>query len=115
MLFRSGEFVQPGQPLYRVAPLDTLELRVYVSGAQLAGLRLGQEVAVRVDQGDELVSLPGVVSWIADRAEFTPTPVQTREERTGLSYAVKIRVPNADGLLKIGMPADVSFGGADQP
>lgn len=110
---RAGEFVQPGQPLYRVAPLDTLELRVYVSGAQLAGLRLGQEVAVRVDQGDELVSLPGVVSWIADRAEFTPTPVQTREERTGLSYAVKIRVPNADGLLKIGMPADVSFGGAE--
>jgi HlyD family secretion protein len=51
--------------------------------------------------------VPGTVSWISSKAEFTPTPVQTRDERTDLVYAVKIRVPNRDGVLKIGMPADV--------
>ena len=51
----------------------------------------------------------GTVSWIASTAEFTPTPIQTRQERADLVYAVKIRVPNQDGVLKIGMPADVQF------
>jgi HlyD family secretion protein len=50
------------------------------------------------------------VSWISSRAEFTPTPVQTRDERAGLVYAIKVRVPNPDGRLKIGMPADLRLG-----
>jgi HlyD family secretion protein len=53
--------------------------------------------------------MQGVVSWISSQAEFTPTPIQTREERADLVYAVKIRVPNERGILKIGMPADVQF------
>jgi HlyD family secretion protein len=53
--------------------------------------------------------MAGTVSWIASKAEFTPTPVQTRDERTDLVYAVKIRVPNQSGVLKIGMPADVAL------
>lgn len=105
-----GEFVQPGQPLYRVADLDTLELRAYVSAPQLSALRIGQSARVSVDRpGGELLTLPGTVTWIASKAEFTPTPVQTRDERTELVYAVKIRVPNRNGALKIGMPADVRF------
>ena len=56
-----------------------------------------------------MVSLPGRVEWIASKAEFTPTPVQTRDERADLVYGVKIVVPNKDGGLKIGMPADVDF------
>jgi HlyD family secretion protein len=107
---RAGEVVTPGQPLYRIAALDTLELRAYVSGAQLASVRLGQVVEVRVTQGaDALLTLPGTVSWIASQSEFTPTPVQTRDERTDLVYAIRVRVANANGVLKIGMPADLSF------
>ncbi|HLS47624.1 MAG TPA: HlyD family efflux transporter periplasmic adaptor subunit [Gemmatimonadales bacterium] len=107
---RAGEVVQPGTPLYRVADLDTLELRAYVTGPQLAAVRLGQRVTIRLDAaGGELAELPGIVSWIASAAEFTPTPIQTREDRADLVYAVKIRVPNRSGMLKIGMPADVTW------
>ena len=107
---RAGEMVQPGQPLYKIADLDTLVLRAYVSESQLASLRLGRGVQVRVDGGNgRLVSLPGAVSWVSSSAEFTPTPVQTRDERADLVYAVKVRVPNRGGVLKIGMPADLSL------
>ena len=107
---RTGEIVQPGQPLYRIANLDTLTLRAYVAESQLTSLRLGQRVLVNVDQGDgTLMSVPGTVSWVSSRAEFTPTPVQTRDERADLVYAVKVQVPNARGALKIGMPADLSL------
>ena len=110
---RAGEVVQPGQPLYKIADLDTLDLRAYVTGGQLPTVRLGQRVQVRVDGGgNRLRTIAGVVSWVSPTAEFTPTPVQTRDERADLVYAVKIRVPNADGSLKIGMPADVTFGAA---
>ena len=107
---RAGEFVQPGQPLFRLANLDTLTLRAYVTEPQLAQLRLGQRVQVSVDRGEgSRLAMPGTVSWISAKAEFTPTPVQTREERADLVYAIKIRVPNRSGTLKIGMPADVSL------
>jgi HlyD family secretion protein len=107
---RAGEFVQPGQPLFRLASLDTLTLRAYVTEPQLAQLRLGQRVQVTVDRGEgNRLALPGTVSWISAKAEFTPTPVQTRDERADLVYAVKIRVPNQSGVLKIGMPADVAL------
>lgn len=107
---RAGEVVQPGQPLYRIADLDTLVLRGYVSGGQLSSIRLGQQVEVRVDQGvDRLLTMPGTITWIASTAEFTPTPVQTRDERADLVYAVKVRVANPDGALKIGMPGDITL------
>ena len=105
---RAGEFVQPGQPLYRIANLDTLELRAYVTEEQLAAFRIGSTVQVHVDRGDTgMLTLPGRVSWVAAKAEFTPTPVQTRDERASLVYAIKVRVANPSGALKIGMPADV--------
>jgi HlyD family secretion protein len=107
---RAGEVVQPGQPLYKIANLDTLDFRAYVTGAQLGSIRLGEEVLVHVESGtDELRTIPGRVAWISPTAEFTPTPVQTRDERADLVYAVKIRVPNAGGVLKIGMPGDITF------
>ena len=107
---RAGEVVQAGQPLYKVADLDTLVLRAYVSGSQLPSVRLGQRVEVRVDrEGGTLRTMAGTVTWISPTAEFTPTPVQTRDERADLVYAVKISVPNADGTLKIGMPGDATF------
>jgi HlyD family secretion protein len=107
---RAGEYVQPGQPLFRLASLDTLTLRAYVTEPQLVQLKLGQRVQVRVDRGEGgRLAVPGTVSWIASKAEFTPTPVQTRDERADLVYAVKILVPNQGGTLKIGMPADVAL------
>jgi HlyD family secretion protein len=110
---KKGEFVQTGQPLYKIASLDTLELRAYVSESQLAQIRLGQPVAVSVDvTSDNRTMLPGTVTWISAQAEFTPTPIETRDQRSNLVYAIKVRVANRDGVLKIGMPADVEFGGA---
>jgi HlyD family secretion protein len=106
-----GEFVQTGQPLFKLASLDSLTFRAYVSGALLATIRLGQNVAVRVDRGpDSLGTVPGRVIWIAAAAEFTPTPIQTREERADQVYAVKVAVPNPDGTLKIGMPGELLLG-----
>lgn len=106
---REGEFVQPGQRLYAIADLSQVEVRVYVTEPQLAGLRFGQTAFVTVDAGNGRQTLQGTVIWIASEAEFTPTPIQTRDERAELVYAVKIRVDNPDRLLKVGMPADVMF------
>ena len=107
---KAGEFVQTGQPLYKIANLDTLELRAYVSEPQLAGIKVGQQVQVSIDIGTKARrALTGTVSWISSQAEFTPTPIETRDERTNLVYAIKVRVPNTSGVLKIGMPADVQL------
>ncbi|MCC6773035.1 MAG: HlyD family efflux transporter periplasmic adaptor subunit [Gemmatimonadaceae bacterium] len=105
-----GELVQAGSPLFKMASLDTLILRAYVSGAQLSQVALGQVHVVRVDAGgDSLRTLEGRVTWIAPAAEFTPTPIQTREERVMQVYAVKLAVPNADGRLRLGMPAELTL------
>jgi HlyD family secretion protein len=81
-----------------------------VTEPQLTQLKIGQRVQVSVDRaGTDRLVLPGTVTWIASKAEFTPTPVQTRDERADLVYAVKIWVVNRSGALKIGMPADVVF------
>lgn len=105
-----GETVQIGTPLYTVADLDTLTLRAYATGNQLPQLRLGSTVDVLVDDGTGgLAERPGTVSFIAAQAQFTPTPIQTRDERAKLVYAFDVRVPNPDGLLKVGMPGEVRF------
>jgi HlyD family secretion protein len=106
---RRGELVQVGQPLYKIANLDTVELRAYLTETQLANVKLGRRVVVSVDVGGTRRTLPGVVSWVSTTAEFTPTPIETRDERVNLVYAIKVRVPNPGGLLKIGMPADVAL------
>ena len=106
---RAGEFVQVGQPLFKVADLDSMELRAYVTESQLASVRIGQQARVSVDAGGGRHTMQGIVTWVATQAEFTPTPIQTRDERTNLVYAVKLRVANRDGTLKIGMPADVEL------
>ncbi len=104
-----GEFVQAGQPLFKLASLDSLTFRAYVSNAQLTRLRLGQEVQVGVDRADSIATLPGRVTWIASAAEFTPTPIQTREERADQVYAVKVAVANPGGMLRIGMPGELAI------
>ena len=107
---KRGEFVQIGQPLYKIANLDTIELRAYVTEPQLAHVKIGQPVQVSIDIGGEARrTLTGTISWVSSQAEFTPTPIETRDERTNLVYAIKVRVPNTGGMLKIGMPADVQL------
>lgn len=104
------ELMSPGKPLYRIANLDEMILRVYVSGAQLPRVRLGEEVEVWIDRNEEENErLSGTVSWVASRAEFTPRMIQTKEERVTQVYAVKVRVENPDGRIKIGMPGEVNF------
>ncbi|MBR9913824.1 MAG: HlyD family efflux transporter periplasmic adaptor subunit [Algicola sp.] len=101
-----NEITSFGKPLYKIADLNTMQLRVYISETQLADLKIGQEATVKIDDADEIKSYKGVVSWIASEAEFTPKIIQTKEERVALVYAVKIDVTN-DGSLKIGMPAEL--------
>lgn len=106
----AGEVTQVGQPLYRITDLREVEVRAYITETQLASVRLGQSARVSVDAGRQARAVvDGVVSWVSSDAEFTPTPIQTREDRADLVYAVKIRVSNPEGMLKIGMPADVAF------
>ena len=104
-----GELVTMGKPLFKIADTRQLELRAFLSGTQLAHVKTGMQVNVFIDKTeDEMYSLPGIITWIASEAEFTPKIIQTKEERVDLVYAVKIRVEN-DGKLKIGMPAEVKF------
>ncbi len=104
-----GEITAPGKALYKIADLSHLLLRAYLSGNQLAQVKLGQTVTVLVDDGKGgYREMPGVITWISDKAEFTPKTIQTKEERVNLVYAVKIKVKN-DGLLKIGMYAEMKI------
>ncbi len=101
-----NEVVSFGKPLYKIADLTTMQLRVYVSESQLANIKIGTEVTIKIDQNETMKSYPGTILWVASEAEFTPKIIQTKEERVNLVYAVKIDIKN-DGSLKIGMPAEM--------
>ncbi len=104
-----GEVATVGKALYKIANLDTLILRAYITGDQLTGIRLGQAVQIRIDAGDKSYKqYTGTLTWISDKSEFTPKTIQTKDERANLVYAIKVRVKN-DGFLKIGMYAEVKF------
>lgn len=98
-----GEVQVMGKPLYKIAALDTLYLRAYVTGTQLPEIKIGQQVNVRIDQGKKKYkNYTGTITWIAGKSEFSPKTIQTKDERANLVYAVKVQVKN-DGYLKIGM------------
>jgi HlyD family secretion protein len=98
-----------GKPLFKIADLSTMILKVYVSGDQLPKVKIGAKCEVLVDLNEkENKKYEGIVSWVADNAEFTPKIIQTKKERVNLVYAVKVLVKN-DGTLKIGMPGEVNF------
>lgn len=105
-----GEITAAGKALYKIADLSTMNLRAYVTGEQLPQIKIGQQVKVLIDDGkDKYRELAGSVSWISDKAEFTPKTIQTKEERANLVYAIKVKVKN-DGYLKIGMYGEVDLG-----
>ena len=95
----TGELAAPGQPLYKIANLDVLILRAYISGEQLSELKIGNEVVVRYDLPGRLGERPGMVTWVSSTAEFTPKIIQTKKERINLVYAIKVEVPN-DGQIE---------------
>lgn len=101
-----NEIVAFGKPLYKIADLSTMELRVYVSETQLANITIGENVSIKIDDQKGMKTYEGTISWVASEAEFTPKIIQTKEERIALVYAVKVLVKN-DGSLKIGMPAEM--------
>ncbi|HSH50780.1 MAG TPA: HlyD family efflux transporter periplasmic adaptor subunit [Bacteroidales bacterium] len=104
-----SEIAAMGKALYKIARLDEIVLRIYISGAQLPSVKLGQKVTVIVDEDKKTdQEFEGKVIWISDQAEFTPKIIQTKEERVSMVYAVKVRVKN-DGTMKIGMPGEVRF------
>lgn len=105
----AGELAVQGRALFKVADLESIRLRAYITADQLTNVKLGQAVKVYADQGTSgRKEYHGTLIWISDKAEFTPKTIQTRDERANLVYAVKIAVKN-DGLIKLGMYGEVKF------
>lgn len=105
----AGELATVGKPLFKIADVENMYLRAYITSEQLAQVKLGDQVTVFSDYGaDERKEYPGTVTWISDRSEFTPKTILTKDERANLVYAVKIAVHN-DGFLKIGMYGGVKL------
>ncbi|HWC53619.1 MAG TPA: HlyD family efflux transporter periplasmic adaptor subunit [Chitinophagaceae bacterium] len=105
----AGEITSMGKAMYKIADLSYLNLRAYITGTQLPKVKLGQQVKVFIDDGKKnYKQYDGTITWISDKAEFTPKTIQTKEERANLVYAIKVKVKN-DGYLKIGMYGEVGF------
>lgn len=104
----AGELATAGRTLFKIADTQNMILRAYITNDQLSTVKIGQSVKIFADNGDGSKEYAGVVTWISNKAEFTPKTIQTRDERANLVYAVKISVKN-DGYLKIGMYGDVKF------
>lgn len=104
-----GELASVGKPLFKVADMTTLEMRAYLTSAQLYDVKLGDKVKVYADFGDDKRrEYDGQVSWISSQSEFTPKTILTDDERANLVYAIKVRVRN-DGYLKLGMFGEIKF------
>ncbi len=104
-----GELASQGRNLFKVADIANMNLRVYITADQLTTLKIGQQLKVYADQGkSDRKEYPGTVTWISDKAEFTPKTIQTRDERANLVYAVKVAVKN-DGLIKKGMYGEIKI------
>ena len=104
-----GELATQGRPLFKVGDIENMFLRVYITADQLTTLKIGQQVAIFADYGkSDRKEYTGTVTWISDRAEFTPKTIQTRDERANLVYAVKIAVKN-DGYIKRGMYGELTI------
>jgi HlyD family secretion protein len=100
-----GELLSPGKAIARIARLDTVTVKVYLTTDRFAGVKLGDRAVVSTESGGK--EYPGTVIWTSDKAEFTPKNVQTEEARADLVYAVKVSIPNPDRTLKIAMPVFV--------
>lgn len=106
---KENELIMIGKPLYKIANLEEMTLKVYIDESQLSSIKLNDEVTVIYDVGkNKTEEKSGRIAWISENAEFTPKIIQTREERVNLVYEVKIELKN-NGKIKIGMPGEVIF------
>ena len=104
-----GEFVSIGKPLFKMADTENMYMRAYVTSAQLQNIKIGQQVKVFADYGNnQRKEYQGTISWISSRSEFTPKTILTDDERADLVYAIKVAIKN-DGFVKIGMYGQVKF------
>jgi len=104
----TGEFTAQGRPLFKLGDMENLFLRVYITSDQISQMKLGDKVRVFADFGKEMKEYEGKITWVSDKAEFTPKTIQTRNERANLVYAVKVSVKN-DGYLKSGMYGEIKL------
>jgi HlyD family secretion protein len=109
-LVEPGELIPAGAPVAVVVDLDRAWVNAYVEEPLVPSLRVGEATTVVTDGGDQVA---GTVAFVAPRAEFTPRNVQTTEERARLVYRVRINVDNRSGVLKPGMPVEVTWSGAN--
>jgi len=105
----AGELATPGKALFKIADIQKIFLRAYVTSSQLRQIKLGKKVTIFADYGDnQHKAYPGIITWISSQSEFTPKTILTKDERANLVYAIKIAVNN-DGYLKIGMYGEVKL------
>ena len=104
----TGETAAPMASLVKINNLDDAEMMIYVSESDLGKIKLGQRVEISNDTFKGK-AYEGRVTFISPEAEFTPKNIQTKDERTKLVFAVKVKVPNRDRELKAGMPADAKI------
>lgn len=110
----AGELTAAGKPLVKIADLAVMKLKVYVSGSMISSIKIGDPCRVRTDDGKKgYLNYAGTITYVSEKAEFTPKIIQTKEERVTLVYAVTIDVAN-DGKLKSGMPGEAIFGQNNQ-
>ncbi len=105
-ILEKGELVNYGTPIVRISNLDELYVMVYLPETNLPKIKLGNPAEIKVDAFPDR-KFSGNVVYISPEAEFTPKNIQTKEERVKLVFGVKIKIPNEDHLLKVGLPADV--------
>ncbi|MCK5841867.1 MAG: HlyD family efflux transporter periplasmic adaptor subunit [Candidatus Sabulitectum sp.] len=105
----SGENIAPGMTLLTVADMDTVKAIFYISQPYLATTETGSTVMVSTGTTQETQTVTGTITHISDRAEFTPSQVETREGRTSLVYRVEATIPNPENIFKAGMPVDVEL------
>lgn len=104
-----GELATQGRALFKVADIEHMFLRAYITASLLTQVKIGQAVKVYADFGEkDMKEYSGTITWISDKSEFTPKTIQTRDERANLVYAVKVAVKN-DGYLKYGMYGELKL------
>ena len=108
-LVEQGEIIGARTTVAVITDIDHAWANVYISEPLVARVRIGQAAQIFTDAGGRV--LEGRITYVSPKAEFTPRNVQTVEGRRATVYAVKLDVPNPEGQLKPGMPADVTFAG----
>ena len=102
-----GQNAAPGKTLLTLTSPSSLFVRVFVPETEVGQVKIGQAASVTTDSSAD--TFTGKVSFIASESEFTPNNIQTKDQRTKLVYEVRVKLEDASGTLKAGMPVDVTL------